>query len=131
MSDSPFPDLPPEIAERVAAVRSASDEARKTIGKSAAGIQHVGPATFDSDEISQAEHRVLELVCEGFSNEEIADQVFLSRETVKTHVRRMLDRCGCRNRSQLAYRWGRGDFSVVLVSGVTKVTLVEKTTRDP
>lgn len=133
---SPFPELPPEIAERVKAVKAGSAGARKVVGKAATGIQQVVSvrrperqafAKLDVDEVSPAEHRVLLHICEGRSTEEIACLVFISQETVKSHVRQMLHRCGCRNRAQLAYRWGRGELAVVSVSHFTRTVLVEKT----
>lgn len=35
--------------------------------------------------ISKREHEVLELMAKGFSNQEIADQLFVSLNTIKTH----------------------------------------------
>lgn len=36
--------------------------------------------------LSKREHEVLELMAQGFSNQEIADKLFLSANTVKTHT---------------------------------------------
>ena len=36
--------------------------------------------------ISKREHEVLELIAKGFSNQEIADKLFVSLNTVKTHA---------------------------------------------
>ena len=41
------------------------------------------------------------LVAKGLSNAEIAASVFLSEATVKTHIRRILDRLGLATRIQL------------------------------
>lgn len=133
LSRGPFPDLPAEIAARVAAVKAGSAVERLEIGRSKIGIQNTPRAKtelakLDSDEISPAEMRVLVLLAEGLTNDEIAPRVFLSRETVKAHVRHMLARCGCKSRAQLAYRWGRGEIAVAEVSGGTK-TLLQPATR--
>jgi len=50
------------------------------------------------------DRRILAMVCEGATNAEMADQVHLSIHTVKFHVRRLRDRLGAANRTDLALR---------------------------
>jgi DNA-binding NarL/FixJ family response regulator len=60
-------------------------------------------------EITPREREVLELVAQGFSNAEIAEALTLERTTVKTHVQRILNKLGARNRIEVvivAYEWG-------------------------
>lgn len=52
--------------------------------------------------LTPAETRVLALLGEGISNAAIASRLFVSVETVKTHVRRVLDKLGVRSRAQAA-----------------------------
>lgn len=56
--------------------------------------------------ISPAEQRVLALVLEGCSNRAIAAALRLSPRTVESHISAMLEKTGCRNRSQLLL-WGQ------------------------
>ena len=65
------------------------------------------PASLN--ELTPREHEVLTLVAHGLSNAEIADQLVVSRGTVKTHVERILMKLELRDRIQavvLAYETG-------------------------
>lgn len=60
-------------------------------------------------QLTERELEIVTLVASGLSNDEIADQLFLSPLTVKTHVNRAMVKIGARDRAQLvvaAYRSG-------------------------
>ena len=50
--------------------------------------------------LSDAEERVMRLVCEGRSNMEIADELFLSPNTIKRHISTAYIKTGTRNRAE-------------------------------
>lgn len=59
--------------------------------------------------LTDREHEVLLLVAEGLNNDEIAERLFISPATARTHVSRILLKLGARDRAQLvvmAYRSG-------------------------
>jgi DNA-binding CsgD family transcriptional regulator len=54
--------------------------------------------------LTEREHTIAQLIAEGASNPEIAQQLFLSRKTVERHVSNLLKKVGVRNRAELAAR---------------------------
>ncbi|MEV5838759.1 response regulator transcription factor [Nocardia sp. NPDC052112] len=59
-------------------------------------------ATADALEVLTAREReVVALVAEGLSNDEIAEQMYLSPLTIRTHVQRAMTKLGARHRAQL------------------------------
>jgi DNA-binding NarL/FixJ family response regulator len=57
-------------------------------------------------ELSPRQVDVLRLVAEGLPDPEIAVRLGLTESTTRTHVRRVLDKLGARNRAQAAYLLG-------------------------
>lgn len=75
------------------------------------GLDHVtrSPGTDQADPLSMREREVLAMLALGCSNSQIADELYLSIDTVKTYVRRVFQKLGVHNRTQaamLAQRYG-------------------------
>src|SRR5580704_1913552 len=51
-------------------------------------------------EITPRELEILELIASGMSNREIAEKIFVSENTVKTHSSRVFDKLGAKRRTQ-------------------------------
>jgi DNA-binding NarL/FixJ family response regulator len=51
-------------------------------------------------ELTQRERDVLRLLADGLSNEEIGKRLFISAETVRTHLRKAMDKLGAETRTQ-------------------------------
>jgi DNA-binding CsgD family transcriptional regulator len=64
-------------------------------------------ATAGWPALSPTELRVAELVAQGLSNPEIGARMFISRETVKSHLGHVFAKVGVRNRAELAALAGR------------------------
>ncbi|WIX98596.1 response regulator transcription factor [Amycolatopsis mongoliensis] len=82
---------------------------RTLIGRYADRIRPVTPAGGPLDRLARRELEVLKLIAGGLSNAEIAAELVLSVETVKTYVSRILTKLDLRDRVQavvLAYRTG-------------------------
>jgi DNA-binding NarL/FixJ family response regulator len=73
---------------------------RRLIAEFAARTRSVRPVP-GADELTQREREVVGLVAEGLSNDEIADRLFMSRSTAKTHATRAMTKLGARDRAQL------------------------------
>ena len=54
--------------------------------------------------ITRREHEILDLIAEGLSNREIAERIFVTENTVKTHAYRLFDKMGVRRRVQAVQR---------------------------
>jgi DNA-binding NarL/FixJ family response regulator len=66
-------------------------------------------STVSLQQLTEREHEVLGLVAKGQSNAEIAEALYVSHATVKTHVSRLLTKLDARDRAQLvmiAYETG-------------------------
>ena len=50
--------------------------------------------------VTRRELEILELIANGMSNREIAEKLFVSENTVKTHSSRLFDKLGARRRTQ-------------------------------
>ena len=59
------------------------------------------PPSIALDQLTERESDVLRLVAQGLSNAEIADRLYISLFTAKTHVSRVLTKLDARDRAQL------------------------------
>ncbi len=92
-----------------------SNDLVDSIRRVAGGAQLLDPATVrlrmqrikDSDEgkvltLTKQEHRIFDLIGEGCSNRQIADELFLAEKTVKNYVSNMLSKLGMSRRTEAA-----------------------------
>ncbi|HEX8517198.1 MAG TPA: response regulator transcription factor [Bacteroidia bacterium] len=59
------------------------------------------PGEKELVKLTKRELQILELLAEGMTNKEIAEKIFLSRRTVETHRKNMIEKLGCKNSSAL------------------------------
>ena len=77
--------------------------------RTAAALQSASPVPVDAEpplvQLSRREAQVLHLVSEGLGNQEIADLLYLSINSVKTYIRSAYRKLGVSSRAQ-AVAWG-------------------------
>jgi NarL family two-component system response regulator LiaR len=60
----------------------------------------------------EADTQIVALIIRGFSNDEIAEEIFIALQTVRNRISRLLSAAGVKNRTQLAILFSReGDSS--------------------
>ncbi len=64
-------------------------------------IVNIGKAPSKDLEVSDRELETLKLICDGFTNDQIAEKLHLSPETVKWHRNNLLSKTGCNNTAAL------------------------------
>jgi len=81
-------------------LRAVSDTAFKPVKAELAtpkGIEH----TLTLHGITKRERQVVEQICLGKTNKQIADELFISLQTVKDHTHRIYSKLGVKSRMQL------------------------------
>jgi DNA-binding NarL/FixJ family response regulator len=92
--------LDPGIASRVLRAATTSSMAESDAAK-ASGAPN---ASNNNAQLSNRELDVLRLVVEGMSNQEIAEKLVLSVETIKTHMRHIMEKLAVSDRTQAAVK---------------------------
>jgi LuxR family maltose regulon positive regulatory protein len=99
----------PLIAEALQALRSRglgtdpSQRRAAAVGPVGAGLRAgSGPHSWAEEQLSDREHQILALAAEGRGNREIAELLWISEGTVKSHLKRIFSKLGARNRTEAA-----------------------------
>lgn len=72
-----------------------------SIRSAASGVDAAADAVAESDRLSDREVEILVAICQGFSTQEIADRLFISKRTVDKHRANILEKSGCKNTASL------------------------------
>lgn len=72
---------------------------KKSLQKWSVPSTEINLKKIDELEISKREYEVLQAISEGLSNKEIAEKLFLSESTIKTHVSNLLFKLNAKRRT--------------------------------
>lgn len=87
-----------EIAGAIRKVASGQDVLSGAVKEKINQQKHRKPELYDN--LSKREMEVLKILAQGLSNQEIADQLFISLKTVKTHVSNIFNKLEVNDRTQ-------------------------------
>lgn len=74
-------------------------------------IQRKNEVNYDTYDISERELDIIRLIADGYSNKEIASELFLSEGTVRNYLSSILEKLHLRDRTQVAIFYLTGKFS--------------------
>jgi DNA-binding NarL/FixJ family response regulator len=78
-----------------------SSIARKVIG----AFREMIPSKSETENLSKRELEILELLAKGFRYKEVADHLFISPDTVRTHVHRIYEKLHVRSRTEAVLKY--------------------------
>jgi DNA-binding NarL/FixJ family response regulator len=83
-----------------------TDRARAELAATGETVRRDQPAT---NELTPQERVVARLVARGFTNKQVAEQLFLSPNTIESHLRHIFQKADVRTRTELAHVLGAED----------------------
>ena len=91
-----------DVLEAIAAVMGGGSYFSPRLLSSLTGRMHAREHDeLADDQLSSREREILLAVCRGLSNQEIADELFISKRTVDKHRANILEKTGCKNTASL------------------------------
>ena len=86
---------------------------RKTAARLMAGFQNLSQQSEKADPLTEREIQLLHWMVEGYSNKAIAQELFISENTVKYHIRNIFQKLEVQNRTEaVAYALREGLVSI-------------------
>ncbi len=99
---------PAEVRDAIRDVRSGGAPMTAEIARRVVEAFHLPPkteSTLDEVKLSKRETEILELLCEGLANKEIADRLDISVETVRVHLKHVYEKLHVRSRTEAAMKF--------------------------
>ena len=89
-----------DVLQAIDTVEAGGSNFSPQLLSSLAGRMHAREDAPD-EQLSEREREILVAVCRGLSNQEIADELFISKRTVDKHRANILEKTGCKNTASL------------------------------
>lgn len=89
-----------EIADAIRSTYQGDTVIEKEVSDKILDKKHYDSLPKPHDQLTSREYEVLLLIGEGYSNQEIADELFITLKTVKTHVSNILSKLEVEDRTQ-------------------------------
>ena len=100
---------PADVRDAIRDVRSGGAPMSAEIARRVVEAFHQTPkpeqASQDEVKLSKRETEILELLCEGLANKEIADRLSISVETVRVHLKHVYEKLHVRSRTEAAMKF--------------------------
>ncbi|MEG1621859.1 MAG: response regulator transcription factor [Alistipes sp.] len=90
-----------EVQQAIEAVCEGGNYFCETLLKTLSTRMRTAENTSGEEALSRRETEILVAVCQGLSNQEIADTLFISKRTVDKHRANILEKTGCKNTASL------------------------------
>lgn len=91
--------------------RPPEDVVSELLSHAIADRQTAGDSLYFWEALTEREQDVVALTCLGYTNRDVARRMFISPNTVKTHMRNILQKFDLNSKSQLRYIFSDWDFS--------------------
>jgi DNA-binding NarL/FixJ family response regulator len=97
-----------EIIRAIAEVRSGGAPMSGEIARRVVESFRQSPPADSEDNLSRREQEILDLLCQGHSNQEIAERLSVGVETIRTHLKRIYEKLHVRSRTEAALKYRDG-----------------------
>ena len=98
---------PAEIADAIQVARDGGSPMSPNIARQVVGFFHRTPPPKPDHELTTREQQVLDLLIQGKLYKEISQELGVSIDTVRTHVRKVYDKLHIHSRTEIILKFGR------------------------
>lgn len=96
--------IPPHYMQRIAEACGVAGGVAPVVAPTVTSTATAGRSTHDLQPLTSREKEILQLMAMGYSNQKIADKLYVSINTIKTHIANLFDKLGVRSRVEALLR---------------------------
>jgi DNA-binding NarL/FixJ family response regulator len=99
---------PSELLEAISDLHNGGSPMSDRIARKVVqAFQQMGKSSRETENLTHRESEILSYVAKGYQDKEIAEKIFLSSETVRTHLRNIYKKLHVRSRTEAALKYLR------------------------